>query len=74
MNFGSATGGSIFQNQFNLDHTFNSPMVLGDGTFIKQGHVGTGTTTQRTMGEAEGGKLDQKASLGISFLNLQAVQ
>ena len=79
MNFGFGSGGSVSQHHFNLDHVFNTPNILGDGTFIRQGYIGTGGSDQSTMGEADGGWLSQSSTFKPSFipkgmlLNLQAV-
>ena len=68
MNFGFGSGGTVSQHHFNLDHTFNTPNILGDGTFIRQGFVGTGGADQSTWGQATGGFLSQSSTLKPSLV------
>ena len=58
MNFGSAGGGHLDQGNFNMNHVFNTPTMLGDfapGKGISQGYVGTGKLSQHNHGIATGG-------------------
>ena len=59
MNIGWGEGGHLDMKNFNMNHVFNTPSILGDGTGIQQGWVGTGKLTQNNHGHAGGSQLKQ---------------
>ena len=71
----------LSEHNFNMNHVFNTPTMLGDfapGKGIEQGYVGTGKLSQFNNGFASGGNLGQSSNLGLSIMpamqNLQAQQ
>ena len=62
--FGFAGGGHVYGTNIAMPTIYNVPTsFLGGG--IKQGNIKTGDIVQSNKGYAEGGKLDQSASLSL---------